>query len=352
MRSSTCLKYSLLIVGVLLFSGCAKPTPRIFWPGLPDTPRLEYIGQYRTEKDLKKKGLAALTEMATGGRMANGINAPTGVAGDAKKMFVADVLQGMVKVFDFETGKVEDFSTQQMGKPFALATDSRGRLYVSDQLGNQVLVYKVTGEPLTVFGKGLIGRPTALGLNESLQRIYVADGVSQQVLVFSLEGDFLFSFGRKGERGSADGQFNVPSGVAVDAQGQVFVVDQLNSRIQVFDADGNFLYKFGERGVRDWQFESPKDIAIDSEGNLWIVDFRKAAMLTYTPKGELLMVTRGTGQTQSFFGFAGPNSIWIDANDRIFVTEWLNRRVSVWQYLNKTYLEQNPIPTPSGGKGN
>lgn len=42
-----------------------------------------------------------------------------------------------------------------------------------------------------------------------------------------------------GERGSAPGQFNDPTGVAVH-DNEIFVSDARNARIQVFSLDGNF----------------------------------------------------------------------------------------------------------------
>ena len=48
--------------------------------------------------------------------------------------------------------------------------------------------------------------------------------------VFDSEGDFQFSFGSNGE---GNGQFNAPTGVAVDAQDNIIVADWGNSRVQV-----------------------------------------------------------------------------------------------------------------------
>lgn len=48
--------------------------------------------------------------------------------------------------------------------------------------------------------------------------------------VFSADGEFLFKFGSHGE---GNGQFNAPTGVAVDANGNIIVADWGNSRIQV-----------------------------------------------------------------------------------------------------------------------
>ena len=51
--------------------------------------------------------------------------------------------------------------------------------------------------------------------------------------VFDSDGTFLFCFGSNGE---GNGQFNAPTGVAVDAQDNIIVADWGNSRIQIFDS--------------------------------------------------------------------------------------------------------------------
>lgn len=48
--------------------------------------------------------------------------------------------------------------------------------------------------------------------------------------VYSADGEFLFKFGSHGE---GNGQFNAPTGVAVDVNGNIIVADWGNSRIQV-----------------------------------------------------------------------------------------------------------------------
>lgn len=50
------------------------------------------------------------------------------------------------------------------------------------------------------------------------------------VQVFNTDGELLLKFGSNGE---GNGQFNAPTGVAVDANGNIIVADWGNSRIQV-----------------------------------------------------------------------------------------------------------------------
>jgi NHL repeat len=107
--------------------------------------------------------------------------------------------------------------------------------------------------------------------------IYVADGFGNaRIAKFDKNGKFVKSWG---SRGVAPGQFNMPRGIAIDAQGLVYVADSGNRRIQVFDADGNFKTAFLNVGTpaalcltpgpRQYLYSSnsnpPTDIDVDGE---------------------------------------------------------------------------------------
>lgn len=49
--------------------------------------------------------------------------------------------------------------------------------------------------------------------------------------VFDSTGQFLYSFGSKGEH---NGQFNAPTGIALDSLDNIIVADWGNSRVQVY----------------------------------------------------------------------------------------------------------------------
>ena len=67
--------------------------------------------------------------------------------------------------------------------------------------------------------------------------VYVADWRNDRVQKFDPSGQFLMSIG---ETGSGVGQLSRPSGVAVDADGNIYVADWENDRVQVFDPGGRF----------------------------------------------------------------------------------------------------------------
>jgi len=59
-----------------------------------------------------------------------------------------------------------------------------------------------------------------------------------------------------GSEGNGNGQFNYPSGVTVNSNGNIIISDKNNHRIQIFDSEGNFLLTFGSKGNGNGQFNS------------------------------------------------------------------------------------------------
>ena len=338
------LQAFLLMLTVGFLGGCAKPEPpmRVLWPPLPDTPRLEWLGVYYSEADMPRTRRQEVLDEFMGNRGQEFFGRPFGVAADGQGLvYVSDADQRVIKVFDFNTHKLEAFAGgRRFQDPLGLAVDRQGNLYVAEGRSKRVLVFSSAGKPLFSFGgPDILERPVSLAINENLGRIYVSDGAGHKIEVFDLAGEHLFSFG---EWGGGDGHLYSPQGLAVDAEHRLFVADQFNARIQVFDADGNFLHKFGERGNRQWNFEFPKDLAFDSDGNLHILDVRKAALITYRPDGTFLLYT-GAGISSSPVAFGMPMNIWIDGQDRIYITDSLNRRMANWRYFSEEYLANNPF---------
>ena len=79
------------------------------------------------------------------------------------------------------------------------------------------------------------------------------------ILILSLKGEKISSFGPKGE---CDGEFNMPRGVAVDDEDNIYVVDKVNSRIQKFSPSGKHLASVGKKGDGELEFDWPKSISI------------------------------------------------------------------------------------------
>lgn len=337
------LKLIILLLVLVALVGCAKTEKlRVLWPPLPDTPRLEWLGIYYSEGDFPKSQREAAMQSMVGDSGFDYFGRPFGIAADGKGLvYVSDADQRVIKIFDFNRRQVSRFGNgRRFQNPLGLAVDSRDNLYVVEGVSAKVLVFSADQRPLFSFGgEDVFKKPVQLTLNETLGRIYVSDGAGHRIAVFDMEGKHLFSFG---SQGSGDGEFYSPQGLAIDRDHRLFVADQFNARIQVFDADGTFLYKFGERGDRQWNFEFPKDLAFDSDGNLHVLDMRKAALITYRPDGTLLLYTGGQASIEPV-GFSMPVSLWIDQNDQIYVADSLNRRFAHWRYFSDEYLRRHPF---------
>jgi hypothetical protein len=89
-------------------------------------------------------------------------------------------------------------------------------------------------------------RPTDVAW-DAAGNIFVSDGYgNSRVAKFDKYGKFIKSWGQKGK---AQGQFDLLHTMAVDAQGNVYIGDRNNRRIQVFDNDGNFKTEFTNVGA-------------------------------------------------------------------------------------------------------
>src|SRR6266436_1477489 len=67
-----------------------------------------------------------------------------------------------------------------------------------------------------------------------------------------------------GSSGSGEGQFLTPSGITVDAGGNVYVAEGNGNRVQKFSNTGTFLLQFGTGGASGGELVSPSGIAVDS----------------------------------------------------------------------------------------
>lgn len=345
MKLKVRLIFSALLGSALVLGGCAPEvkSSRILWPPPPEQARLEFVGVLASDQDFAKSTGAKLLSRIAGETPRSVFKSPFGIASNGKGIvYVSDLHGRNVQVFNFHKRSVEPFAgNSEILEPLGLDLDGEENLYVADAGRGVVLIFSPQGTLLrTISDPSIIESPAYLAINHKLGRLYASDGRGHKIVVFDLQGKELLRFG---QRGKGDGEFFSPQGMAIDAQGRLYVADFLNARIQVFDADGQFLRTFGKRGDRFYDFEAPKDLAIDSDGNLFVVDNRRSAIYTYNPEGEVLLVTGSDKRTAHPLGFSSPTAIDIDGQDRIFVTDLLNRRFSVWQYLNEDYLEKYPI---------
>ncbi len=142
---------------------------------------------------------------------------------------------------------------------------------------------------------------------------------------FSSTGTFITEWG---SRGSGDGQFTTPSGIAVDSKGYVYVSDSAEfsgDRIQKFSSTGTFVTKWGSSGTGDGQFSSPRGITIDSAGDVLVADWGNNRIQKFSSTGTFITEwgSEGSGDGQ----FANPSGITADSSGNIYVADSGNNRI-------------------------
>ena len=106
--------------------------------------------------------------------------------------------------------------------------------------------------------------------------------------------------GQWGSRGSGNGEFINPFGVAVAPGGNVYVVDTDNDRVQYFTRTGSFLGKWGKNGDGNGQFLYPEGAAIAPNGNVYVSDWGNDRVQYFAATGSFLgkWGSYGTGNGQ------------------------------------------------------
>ena len=140
-------------------------------------------------------------------------------------------------------------------------------------------------------GDGMFQHPLGVAVTDK-DEIAVADCRNHRVQVFDSNGSFLRSFGHKGKNA---GEFNRPFGIATDKDRKIFVSDQDNHRVQIFSWEGRHLGSFGGQGSLDSQLSNPWGLSLDSTGNIIVADRGNKLIKIFTPDGRFVMKIGGQG---------------------------------------------------------
>ena len=193
------------------------------------------------------------------------LSSPAGVAVDGSgNLFIADTENNRVRkvtpqgtITTIAGNGKQGFSgdggpatSAQLGSPRGIAVDASGNLLIADTVNNRVRRVTPQGVISTVAGNGTQGGP------------------------------------------ASSAQLSSPAGVAVDASGNLFIADTANNRIRNVTPQGTFGTVAGSGGggfggdggpSTSAQLSSPTGVAVDASGNLFIADFRNNKIRQLVP---------------------------------------------------------------------
>lgn len=245
-------------------------------------------------------------------------NGPRGVTLDAQgNLFVADTgnytirkitMSGMVSTFAGSAGVSGATNgvggLARFGTPFGLATDGSDNVYVADTSNNTIRKITPSGMVSTLAGvagsygssdgTGTLARfDTPKGIaSDILGNLFVADYYNNTIRKITPAGTVTTLAGLAGARGNANGsgsaaRFNDPSGVAVDASGNVYVADSSNHLLRKISPSGavstfaGVVGKMGiQRGILPASLYLPKAIAMDRNGDLYMTAYNGLVVIT------------------------------------------------------------------------
>jgi DNA-binding beta-propeller fold protein YncE len=168
-------------------------------------------------------------------------------------------------------------------------------------------------------GDGQFSIPSDLAVGSG-GSIYVADSANNRIQKFTASGAFVTKWGASG---SGDGEFGFPQGVATNAAGDVYVADSVNGRVQEFTADGAFIRQWGTAGSEDGQFSNPLGIAIDGAGSVYVADNGNSRVQKFTADGQFITKWGSSGSGDGEFGVLF--GLEVDRTGNVYVPDGNNR---------------------------
>ncbi|MCD6461293.1 MAG: DUF835 domain-containing protein, partial [Thermoplasmata archaeon] len=261
------------------------------------------------------------------------------------RMVIADTYNNRIQVLDDEGGYLFTIGSNgstgsdeyHFFRPRKVDMDAVGNIWVADSNNNRIQVYSPNGTYLFSLGSTYgppfddrhFYKPSGVAIQEDAgggRRLYVVDSNNHRVQVYTPLGEKIHTIGPSSERisGGDQNHFFVPRDATV-GDGEIFVADTGNARIQVFSERGVFL----------------RQLNIDC----YKVEYHNGFLYSSPSAEHIVKVTDTQGnmvQTLGTEGSAGsdmehmnfPQGVAVDDEGRVYVADYGNHRVLVYDDLN------------------
>ena len=260
-------------------------------------------------------------------------------------------------------------TTAKFNWPMGIAIDTEGTIFVVDSANYVIRKITSAGVVSTFAGSGIGGFADGIasvaqfnGIDglavDTAGNVYVADTNNHRIRKISAAG--VVSTLAGSTQGYANGtgtaaRFNNPSGVAVDAAGNVFVTDTFNYRIRkitptgvVSTLAGSGIAGFANGTGTAAQFNKTYGIAVNDTGSIFVADALNHCVRKITASG---VVTTFAGSVYGYANgngtaakFSYPYGITVDAVGSVFISDATNHRIrKITNSLSTADYHQNQV---------
>ena len=216
-----------------------------------------------------------------------------------------------------------------LDRPRGIAVTNGGDVIVAERYSHCVSIISANGEKKSFGSQGSANGEFNSPKNvvvDAKGNILVVDFGNHRIQQLSSTGKHLKTVGTSGG-GSL--QFQNPRSIAMHPDMQkVYVVDTGNHRIQVLNSNFTYSSSFGSRGYNNGEFNEPYDISIDSAGNVYIADMNNHRIQVFTSEGKYF---KQFGKKGKGYGELNqPISVAVDCYNTVYVGEYWNSRISIF----------------------
>ena len=247
-----------------------------------------------------------------------------------------------ILIIDKDNGKlITSWGDNLFIMPHGLKVDKENNIWVTDVGLNQVFKFSHDGKLLMKFGQARVAGNDSLHFNKPTDiaitkdgSFYVSDGYgNSRIIKFSATGKYLFEWGKKGDK---EGEFDIPHGISLDSNGNVYIADRENKRIQVFDSTGKFI-----KQLSDKTFGAICAVAFDkTQSKLFAVD--DFTFLKLKHRGSDVFIFDKAGRVQTRFGRSGfykgktswYHDLTVDKDENIYVGDILGNTIQKFRKVS------------------
>jgi len=200
---------------------------------------------------------------------------------------------------------------------------------------------QVKYEGKTLAGVGWAGpaanqlyNPSGIALDAD-GNMYIADAGNNRIQMWAPGASEGTTVAGGNGAGSVANQLYNPTDITLDASGNLYVSDGYNHRIQKWEpgaSEGTTVAGGNGRGSAANQLDIPSGIKFDTDGNLYIADGFNHRIQKWAPgASEGTTVAGGNGQSSAANQLYYPMEIALDASGNIYIVDRSNDRIQKWE---------------------